>query len=64
MVHVEVVETSELGDRSYIAHDGVTAVVIDPQRDLDRLEAILAARGLTCAVVLETHVHNDYVTGG
>ena len=30
MVHVEVVETSELGDRSYIAHDGVTAVVIDP----------------------------------
>lgn len=63
-VHVEVVETSELGDRSYIAHDGVTAVVIDPQRDLDRVEAVLAGKGLTCAVVLETHVHNDYVTGG
>ncbi|MGH3963548.1 MAG: MBL fold metallo-hydrolase [Pseudonocardiaceae bacterium] len=64
MPDVEVVETSELGDRSYIAHDGVTAVVIDPQRDLDRLEAMLATKGLTCAVVLETHVHNDYVTGG
>ena len=64
MVYVEVVETSELGDRSYIAHDEETAVVIDPQRDLDRLEAILAAKGLTCAVVMETHVHNDYVTGG
>ncbi len=64
VVDVEVVETSELGDRSYIAHDGVTAVVIDPQRDLDRLEAILGAKALTCAAVLETHVHNDYVTGG
>ncbi|MGQ0774768.1 MAG: MBL fold metallo-hydrolase [Pseudonocardiales bacterium] len=64
VVNVEVVETSELGDRSYIAHDGVTAVVIDPQRDLDRIEAVLADKGLTCAVVLETHVHNDYVTGG
>jgi len=64
VVAVEVVETGELGDRSYIAHDGVTAVVIDPQRDLDRIAAVLAGKGLTCAVVLETHVHNDYVTGG
>ncbi|MGH3916099.1 MAG: MBL fold metallo-hydrolase [Pseudonocardiaceae bacterium] len=61
---VEVVETSELGNRSYLAHDGVTAVVIDPQRDLDRIEAVLASKRLTCAVVLETHIHNDYVTGG
>jgi hydroxyacylglutathione hydrolase len=64
VVNVEVIETSELGDRSYIAHDGTTAVVIDPQRDLDRVEAVLASRSLTCTVVLETHVHNDYVTGG
>ncbi|MDQ3763505.1 MAG: MBL fold metallo-hydrolase [Actinomycetota bacterium] len=63
-VDVEVVETRELGDRSYIAHDRATAVVIDPQRDLDRVEALLAAKALTCAMVLETHVHNDYVTGG
>ncbi|MGH3930250.1 MAG: MBL fold metallo-hydrolase [Pseudonocardiaceae bacterium] len=64
VVNIEVVQTSELGDRSYIAHDGVSAVVIDPQRDLDRIEAVLADKGLTCTVVLETHVHNDYVTGG
>ncbi|WP_214370795.1 MBL fold metallo-hydrolase [Pseudonocardia sp. H11422] len=62
--NVEVIETSELGDRSYIAHDGRTAVVIDPQRDLDRVEQILADRGLHCELVLETHIHNDYVTGG
>lgn len=61
---VEVIETSELGDRSYIAHDGDIAVVIDPQRDLDRVERILSDGSLSCTVVLETHIHNDYVTGG
>lgn len=63
-MHIEVLPTEELGDRSYVAHDGTTAVVVDPQRDLDRLEALLASRGLTVGAVLETHVHNDYLTGG
>ncbi|MGW5051783.1 MBL fold metallo-hydrolase [Actinokineospora sp. NPDC004072] len=61
---VEVIETTELGDRSYLAHDGEAAVVVDPQRDIDRVEALLARDGLRCALVVETHVHNDYVTGG
>jgi glyoxylase-like metal-dependent hydrolase (beta-lactamase superfamily II) len=64
MVHVEVVETRELGDRSYIAHDGAAALVVDPQRDVDRLERIIADKGLRLAAVAETHIHNDYVTGG
>lgn len=63
-MQVEVIPTEELGDRSYVVHDGRTAVVVDPQRDLDRVEALLAARGLTCGLVVETHLHNDYVTGG
>jgi hydroxyacylglutathione hydrolase len=63
-VFVEVVKTDELGDRSYVVHDGSTAAVIDPQRDIDRIEAILTERGLALALVLETHVHNDYVSGG
>jgi glyoxylase-like metal-dependent hydrolase (beta-lactamase superfamily II)/rhodanese-related sulfurtransferase len=63
-VDVEVVETPELGDRSYVAHDGMTAVVIDPQRDIDRVEEVLRARQLRCAFVAETHIHNDYVSGG
>jgi hydroxyacylglutathione hydrolase len=63
-MHIEVLSTDELGDRSYIAHDGVVAVVIDPQRDVDRLEHYLAAHGLRVGLVLETHIHNDYVTGG
>jgi glyoxylase-like metal-dependent hydrolase (beta-lactamase superfamily II)/rhodanese-related sulfurtransferase len=61
---VEIIDTNELGDRTYVAHDGHTAVVIDPQRDIDRVEDLLEAGGLTCAAVLETHIHNDYVSGG
>jgi glyoxylase-like metal-dependent hydrolase (beta-lactamase superfamily II) len=61
---VDVIATGELGDRSYVAHDGTTAVVVDPQRDIDRVERVLADNGLSCTLVLETHIHNDYVTGG
>jgi glyoxylase-like metal-dependent hydrolase (beta-lactamase superfamily II)/rhodanese-related sulfurtransferase len=64
VLSVEVISTEELGDRSYVAHDGELAVVIDPQRDIDRVEEVLSDRGLTCELVLETHMHNDYVTGG
>jgi hydroxyacylglutathione hydrolase len=62
--NVEVIETAELGDRSYVVHDGRVAVVVDPQRDLDRVERVMAGRDLRCCLVLETHIHNDYVTGG
>jgi hydroxyacylglutathione hydrolase len=64
MVRVEVIATEELGDRSYVAHDGTSAVVVDPQRDLDRVYELLNRLGLRCALVAETHIHNDYVTGG
>ncbi len=64
MIEVEVLETSELGDRSYVAHDGTTAVVVDPQRDIDRVQKVLADHGLMLAAVAETHIHNDYVSGG
>ncbi len=61
---VVVIETPELGDRSYVVHDGAVAMVVDPQRDLDRVEQLLAELGVRAAAVAETHVHNDYVTGG
>jgi len=62
--HVINIDSTGLGDRSYIAHDGTHALVVDPQRDIDRVEQILAEHGLTVTHVAETHVHNDYVTGG
>ena len=61
---VVVIETPELGDRSYVVHDGEVAMVVDPQRDLDRVEKLLAELGVRGRAVAETHVHNDYVTGG
>jgi glyoxylase-like metal-dependent hydrolase (beta-lactamase superfamily II)/rhodanese-related sulfurtransferase len=61
---IETIETSSLGDRSYVATDGEVAVVIDPQRDIDRILRLLEDRGLRLTHVLETHIHNDYVTGG
>lgn len=63
-ISVEVVETSSLGDRSYLAADDRVAVVVDPQRDVDRVLAVAGRLGVRIALVLETHVHNDYVSGG
>jgi hydroxyacylglutathione hydrolase len=57
-------DTPTLGDRSYIAHDGKTALVVDPQRDIDRVQEILDSEGVSLAAVVETHMHNDYVSGG
>jgi hydroxyacylglutathione hydrolase len=58
------IETPALGDRSYLVHDGEAALVIDPQRDIDRVTALAADAGVRITHVAETHVHNDYVTGG
>jgi len=63
-MQVDIIETPDLGDRSYVVSDGTCALVIDPQRDIDRVEQHLEALGLPLAMVLETHLHNDYVTGG
>ncbi|GAB2756943.1 MBL fold metallo-hydrolase [Salinifilum aidingensis] len=63
-VRVETIETSSLGDRSYLATDGERAVVVDPQRDVDRVLALAGQLGARIALVLETHIHNDYVSGG
>ena len=53
-----------LGDRSYLISDGEVGVVVDPQRDpfpyLQEAEKL----GVSITAVLETHVHNDYLSGG
>jgi hydroxyacylglutathione hydrolase len=61
-MRVSIIETSGLGDRSYIVSGDGIAVVIDPQRDIDRVLAAVGDARITH--VLETHIHNDYVTGG
>ncbi|MFH9818224.1 rhodanese-like domain-containing protein [Streptomyces sp. NPDC017230] len=64
MFFVDTLEFEGLGNRSYLAGGPSAAVVIDPPRDIDQVIAAAARRGVRIVYVAETHVHNDYVTGG
>ncbi len=64
MTTVIPIDTPGLGDRTYLAHDGKVALVVDPQRDYDRVLAVAEEAGVAITHVFETHIHNDYVTGG
>ncbi|MCF3118965.1 MBL fold metallo-hydrolase [Streptomyces arenae] len=64
MFFADTLEVEGLGNRSYLAGGARDAVVIDPPRDIDQVIAAAARRGVRIAYVAETHVHNDYVTGG
>ncbi|MFY1637813.1 rhodanese-like domain-containing protein [Solwaraspora sp. WMMB335] len=56
--------TPGLGDQSYLlVHEG-KGVLVDPQRDIDRFLDAADERAVDVRFVLETHLHNDYVSGG
>jgi hydroxyacylglutathione hydrolase len=56
--------TPGLGDQTYLlVHDGA-GVLVDPQRDIDRFLAAAAEHDVELRFVLETHLHNDYHSGG
>lgn len=61
---IDTVDVPGLGNRGYLAGGREAAVVVDPPRDIDRIIAMAARRGVRISHVVETHVHNDYVTGG
>jgi len=61
---VIVIATPDLGDRSYVVHDGSVAFVVDAQRDIGRVLKAVSEAGVAIAGVGETHIHNDYVMGG
>lgn len=62
-IEFEAFWTSGLADNTYLLPVGNDAVLVDPQRDAWRFLAAAESRGLTLRYVLETHVHNDYVSG-
>ena len=39
------------------------AIVIDPERDIDRYESIAAANGLRIVAAADTHIHADFLSG-
>jgi len=61
---IRTLDTPSLGDRSYLVHDGEVAFVVDPQRDIDRVLELADREDVRISHVLETHIHNDYLTGG
>ena len=63
-VPVKAIRTPGLGDTTYILSHNGRGVVVDPQRDVDRFLDHGHAQGVRIRYVLETHVHNDYVSGG
>ncbi|MER5304078.1 MBL fold metallo-hydrolase [Streptomyces lasiicapitis] len=64
MFVVDTLEFPVLGNHSYLASGPRTAVAVDPPRDIDQVVAAAARRGVRIAYVAETHIHNDYVSGG
>ncbi len=64
MMEIVAVDTPSLGDRGYLVTDGTVALVVDAQRDYARVVALARDRGVAITHVFETHMHNDYVTGG
>jgi glyoxylase-like metal-dependent hydrolase (beta-lactamase superfamily II)/rhodanese-related sulfurtransferase len=56
--------TPGLGDQTYLlTHEG-RGVLVDPQRDIGRFLEAATERDVELRFVLETHLHNDYVSGG
>jgi glyoxylase-like metal-dependent hydrolase (beta-lactamase superfamily II)/rhodanese-related sulfurtransferase len=61
---VVTIEVPALGNRTHLVHDGRHAVAVDPPRDGSAVERAAEEAGVDLVVVADTHVHNDYVSGG
>ncbi len=62
-MELEQFVTEGLGDASYLLASDGEALVVDPQRDVDRFLEAAERLGVAIRRVVETHVHNDYLTG-
>ncbi len=58
------IDASDLGNRSYLVTDGSAAIVVDPPRPSDGVVDLLRFHGLALELVVDTHLHNDHVSGG
>ena len=65
MFTVEAFPASELGNASFLVADPDRGVglVVDPFRDIDRYLTRADALGIKLTHALDTHLHNDFVSG-
>ncbi len=63
-MHVVPISVPQLGNRCHLVHDGVSGFVVDAPRDVTAVENAAEDLGVTIVAVAETHLHNDYVSGG
>jgi glyoxylase-like metal-dependent hydrolase (beta-lactamase superfamily II)/rhodanese-related sulfurtransferase len=62
-VQVVAVGTPGLGNQAYLVGHGTAAVAIDVPRDGWRIAEVAERHGWRVTHALETHVHNDYLSG-
>ena len=64
-IEVRSLRSAELGNAAHvlIERDSAVAVVIDPVRDVCQYLEVAAGDSVELAWALETHVHNDFVSG-
>ncbi len=62
-MHIFPLRTPSLGDTSYLVSHGGSGILVDPQRDIGRFLDLIDEEGVTVTHVMDTHVHNDYLTG-
>src|SRR5690242_5955345 len=58
-----ILRTRGLGNSTYVLGSDGEALAVDPPRDAWRVREILERRGWRLRNVVETHVHNDYLSG-
>ncbi|HUG86763.1 MAG TPA: rhodanese-like domain-containing protein [Euzebya sp.] len=56
--------TPGLGDTTFLVHHEGIGVLVDPQRDVGRFLDAAEQADVVLRLVLETHLHNDYLSGG
>ena len=61
---IVTLEVHTLGNRTHLVHDGAVAVAVDPPRDISLVERAAEEAEVDLVAVADTHVHNDYVSGG
>lgn len=64
-VEVRTLRADELGNSAHLLIDraSATAVIVDPARDVGQYVELADSEKVTIAWALETHVHNDFVSG-